>query len=43
LELAFGRMPREDKDAARKALLRYCGRDTEGMVWIVDRLGQLAN
>ena len=42
MELVFGRMPREEKDATREALLRYCGRDTEGMVQIVDRLRALA-
>ena len=41
LELAFGRMPRKEKKKARKALKRYCGRDTEGMIWIVDRLREL--
>jgi len=33
--------PRE-VETTRKALERYCGQDTEGMVWIVEKLNELA-
>jgi len=29
-------------EESRKALERYCGRDTEGMVWIVEKLAELS-
>ncbi len=31
----------ENKEEIRKNLLQYCGLDTEGMVWIVDRLKEI--
>ena len=31
----------ENKEEIRKNLLKYCGLDTEGMVWIVDRLKKI--
>jgi hypothetical protein len=34
--------PREVQEI-RRALERYCGQDTEGMVWIVEKLTELAN
>jgi hypothetical protein len=32
----------QETEEIRKALEVYCGRDTEGMVWIVEKLAQLA-
>ena len=32
----------ERMEATREALERYCGRDTEGMVWIVEKLAELS-
>ena len=32
----------EEIGGIRRALERYCGQDTEGMVWIVERLAELA-
>jgi len=34
--------PRRQRAPLREQLERYCGRDTEGMVWIIDRLRELA-
>jgi len=33
----------ENKEEIRNNLLQYCGLDTEGMVWIVNRLKEIAN
>jgi hypothetical protein len=41
LDLIFGGLPRKERDEIRQKLKLYCGRDTEGMVWIVDRLRDL--
>lgn len=41
LEVTYGDMPEKTRNEVRKALEEYCGLDTEGMVWIVDRLRQL--
>ncbi len=35
LDMTFGEMSPEMKRKTREDLLRYCGRDTEGMVWVV--------
>jgi uncharacterized protein DUF2779 len=38
-----GKRPSPQKvEATRRALERYCGQDTEGMVWIVEKLAELA-
>jgi hypothetical protein len=36
-----GRPPPHALEKTRSALERYCGRDTEGMVWIVEKLSEL--
>lgn len=30
-----------ERQKVRRNLERYCGQDTEGMIWIVDELGRL--
>ena len=32
----------KEVEKIRRALVRYCGQDTEGMVWIVEKLAELA-
>lgn len=38
LDMTHGDMNDEEKEKTRKELLKYCGLDTEGMVWIVKEL-----
>lgn len=38
LDMTFGKMTAEAKKKTREDLLRYCERDTEAMVWIVEEL-----
>ena len=38
LHMTFTNIPDEEKQKIRKDLLKYCGLDTEGMVWVVERL-----
>lgn len=38
LNMTFGNMTDEDKAKTRADLEKYCGLDTEGMIWIVDKL-----
>jgi hypothetical protein len=45
--IAYGRMlcgdaSEEESDRIRADLLKYCGLDTEGMIWIVDKLKELS-
>ena len=40
LDMTFGKMTAEMKKKTREDLLKYCGRDTEAMVWIVEKLGR---
>jgi hypothetical protein len=42
LRVAFGDVPQAERREVREQLERYCGQDTEGMVWIVDSLRNLA-
>jgi len=42
LDMIFGGLPRQERDTLREQLEAYCGRDTEGMIWIIDRLRELA-
>lgn len=39
----FGEMTDTDKAKVDRSLEKYCGRDTEGMIWIVERLRQLSS
>ncbi len=41
LDLTFEKIPEKDRERLRKDLEEYCRRDTEGMVWIVEKLGVL--
>ena len=43
LDMTYGEMPDSRKAKTRRDLETYCGRDTEGMIWIVDALRGLAN
>lgn len=38
LRVTFGDVSESERKRARQALELYCGRDTEGMVWILDAL-----
>jgi|TARA_Y100000031_G_scaffold23588_1_gene25127 CRISPR/Cas system-associated exonuclease Cas4 (RecB family) len=42
LRSTYGDMPEEDREKVMRDLEEYCSRDTEGMIWIVERLGQNA-
>jgi hypothetical protein len=41
LDIMFGDASPEEVQQTRKALLKYCGQDTLGMVWIVEKLTKL--
>jgi hypothetical protein len=41
LHITFGNASPEEISRTRESLLKYCGQDTEGMVWIVDELRRL--
>ncbi|MBU6402578.1 MAG: DUF2779 domain-containing protein, partial [Verrucomicrobia bacterium] len=41
LRVTFGEVPAREQQRVRQELERYCGLDTEGMIWIVDRLRQV--
>ena len=43
LEMVRGKASKKDKDKIKKDLEKYCGLDTEGMVWIVDELRRIVN
>jgi hypothetical protein len=38
LRVHFGNVPQAEHRKVRQQLERYCGQDTEGMIWIVDAL-----
>jgi hypothetical protein len=38
LRVHFGNVPEAERRKVRQQLERYCGQDTEGMIWIVDAL-----
>jgi hypothetical protein len=42
LRVHFGDVPEAERQKVREQLERYCGQDTEGMIWIVDALRKLA-
>jgi hypothetical protein len=42
LTATYGDMPEEDKEEVMSDLEEYCGRDTEGMIWIVEKLKELS-
>jgi hypothetical protein len=41
LRVTFGDVTAEERRRVRQQLEEYCGRDTEGMVWITDALGRI--
>lgn len=41
LRVTFGDVPAEERCRVRQQLEEYCGRDTEGMVWITDALRRI--
>ena len=43
LRVHFGAVPEAERQKVRGQLERYCGQDTEGMVWIIEALGKLAD
>ena len=43
LEATFGDMPEDERAQVMENLEKYCGRDTEGMIWIVDKLKELCD
>jgi len=43
LAATYGDMPEAERNKVREDLKKYCGRDTEGMIWIVDKLKGLCD
>ena len=41
LRVTFGNVAEDERRKVREQLERYCGQDTEGMIWIVDALHRL--
>jgi len=41
LRITYTKVSKEEKEKVRKDLLRYCGQDTEGMIWIIDKLKEI--
>jgi len=41
LRVTFGDVTAKERQQVRQQLLEYCGRDTEGMIWIVEKLGMV--
>jgi hypothetical protein len=42
LRVHFGDAPEAERRKVREHLERYCGQDTEGMIWIVEALRKLS-
>ena len=43
VRVTFGDVPDADRQRVRRQLEAYCGRDTEGMLWLVEALANLVN
>ncbi len=43
LRVHFGDVPNDERQKVREQLGRYCGQDTEGMIWLVECLGRLVS
>jgi hypothetical protein len=43
VRVTFGDVPEVERQRVRWQLEAYCGRDTEGMLWLVEALTNLAN
>ena len=41
LRVTFGDVSAKERQQVRQQLQEYCGRDTEGMIWIVEELGRI--
>jgi dephospho-CoA kinase len=41
--VTFGDVPDAERQRVRRRLEAYCGRDTEGMLWLVEALANLVN
>jgi hypothetical protein len=41
MRVTFGNAPEAERQRVRRQLEVYCGRDTEGMPWIVEALRKL--
>ena len=42
-QVTYGDVPEEERRKVRASLEEYCGLDTEGMIWIVERLRDLCD
>lgn len=42
LAATYGGMPEAERAKVMADLEQYCGRDTEGMIWIVEKLKELS-
>jgi hypothetical protein len=42
LDITWGEVTAEERERVRSDLEKYCGLDTEGMIWIVEKLKQIA-
>ncbi len=42
-QITYGDVSDEVRSKAREDLIKYCGRDTEGMLWIIERLAELSS
>jgi hypothetical protein len=38
MDITYGECSGEKRDKARQSLEKYCGLDTEGMAWIMEKL-----
>ena len=41
-KVTYGDVSDKERNKVRSDLEKYCGRDTEGMIWIVERLRELS-
>ena len=43
LRVTHGAVPKAERQRVREQLRRYCGQDTEGMLWIMEAVGRLSD
>lgn len=43
LNVTYGEATQEERELVRNELEKYCGLDTEGMVWIMEKLGKICD
>jgi uncharacterized membrane protein YebE (DUF533 family) len=41
LAVTYGEVTEEERQKVRSDLIKYCGLDTEGMIWIAEKLRDL--